>query len=126
MNKQADDIFYEAVALEIADHNITPALWARAFSKERGDPQRSLATYIDFRVAQLASDFFNAQKANKLSVASVPSPVRYKVENGIKVAVYLPCPHCAESAFIPLNQCVTPVTCSHCEMKYFIPNKLGK
>lgn len=123
MPHQPNDDLYAAVALEISDRNINPALWARALSKERGDPNKSLATYIDLRVAQLVEERSNAKRECLILVASAPSPARYKVQNGVKVAIILTCPHCGSDTLAPLESTSEPVRCDHCSMRYVFDRK---
>jgi hypothetical protein len=123
MPHQPHDDLYAAVALEISDRKINPALWARALSRERGDPHKSLATYIDFRVAQLVEENSQANRESLILVASSPSPARYKVQNGAKVAVILACPHCGSDTLAPLKSTSEPVKCDRCSMRYILDRK---
>lgn len=44
---------YALAAHEIANKDIRPGLWAKAFAEASGDEQRARATYIKLRVAQV-------------------------------------------------------------------------
>lgn len=48
-----DEQVYALVALEVADGEIRPGLWAKAFAEAGGNEQRAQGIYINLRVTQL-------------------------------------------------------------------------
>ncbi len=124
MSNQPHDDLYAAAALEISNRNINPALWARALSKERGDPHKSLATYINLRVAQLVEEQSRTKRESLVLVASSANPARYKVQDGVKVGVILACPHCGSDTLAPLGLILEPLKCDCCSMKYITERKV--
>lgn len=73
-----DDIFYEAVAREMADKQINPAAWARAMAKAAGDSGVAHSLYIEFRVQQLREETLaqhELQRANQRHQGRVTCPL---------------------------------------------------
>jgi hypothetical protein len=48
-----DQLFYDAVAAELAAQNIKPGLWARALAETTGEEVRARAAYIRLRVDEM-------------------------------------------------------------------------
>lgn len=48
-----EEQLYEIAGSEIVSKNVRPGLWTKAFAVAHGDEQRTKATYIEMRVAEL-------------------------------------------------------------------------
>lgn len=57
MKSKREEGQYEIAGREVAEKDLVPAIWSKAFSESLGNQQVALALYIKFRVAQLEAEF---------------------------------------------------------------------
>ena len=57
IDRLAEEQLYEAVALEIKNHELREGLWARALAEAKGDQDQAKGVYIKLRVQSLKDEF---------------------------------------------------------------------
>ena len=128
MNKPSaeyESIIYTVVAKEIAEKQIQPALWTKAFSQSDGDEKKALALYIRLRIPQVEKELTTAVEMEKTKRQILRQQAERQRAENIKRKinpVRAVCPHCRAAFFLFPKQFGKELQCRACRRTILIPS----